>query len=58
MTQPLFQPPVMPCEGCREERERAESYRERMKAADRRNAELLGQVARLKDDLDYLKAAQ
>lgn len=50
------------CANCRSEAERAETYRSRMKAADRRAselqarvAELLGEQARLKDDLDYYK---
>lgn len=60
IVQPLFQAPgiVASCEKCADAEKRAETYRARMKAADRRCAALLGEIARLKDDLDYANAAR
>ncbi|HET8762383.1 MAG TPA: hypothetical protein VFM12_03155 [Gemmatimonadales bacterium] len=53
MTAPLFQAPVRTkCLSCTAERERAETYRRRMKAADRHVAALLEEIKQLKAQLE------
>jgi hypothetical protein len=56
--QPLFKPPETAdgCPECKMLAERAETYRNRMKATDRRIAKLLGEQARLKDRIEWLEA--